>query len=672
MAKIITENFRVATSNELFNSFKNINSTLGANFASLLTAYNTSSLAGTLTTTNRSDIGNFVNTQLQTLRPESYYYIMASSVDKQNTITNTQKEKREFQRRVIFGNKITDADVRYMFYKNNWVSGIVYDDFDDQEDITLVNSVVTLPDDEGNYLVFKCIENNNGGASTVPPSLSGINPSSYEFISLSDNYIWKYMFTVTSSDASVYQTTDSLPLPYPAYGNANVISAAKESISQIIIEESPDKEFAEYVFGPATSSSNASDVIIAAATQTSGSDIRTITLQVSIRVGFTVSSTPGFYNNMYFKTPDGELHEVLSSSRGDTLKIIISISTAGKTQEYIDDYLSADSVATGTFQLVPKINVSQSTLTGEPCKAHGILNQFGKLVRIGFRTKGTEYKFATASVAYPLGITTPGTTTLRCVISPNGGHGSNPISEMAMSRLAVITNFSGESTSIPDTNSYTKVGLVKNPTFTDSLYAESFDNRASITLSGNQTSLAPANYYIQQYVKTVPVTAITVGTTYVITSLGTTTQFQWNTAAGTADVTYSLGNRFTAVAAQVGTGTVSTVRLVPATGASLDAGDEIISAKIHESVYNSASNTTTLYLVDYYGGFENTFHKGTIYVKSSLAQTTATTLSINNASTDVVYGKYTPYSGELLHYIDFDPITRQLERKEKIKFIFDF
>jgi hypothetical protein len=673
MAKIITENFRVATSNELFNSFKNINSSLSTSFRSLLDSYNTTSLAGSLTSVNRNAIQGFVNTQLQALRPESYYYIMASSVDKQNTIANTQKEKREFQRRVIFGNKITDADVRYMFYKNNWVSGIVYDDFDDLEDITLMNSFVTVPDDEGNYLVFKCIENNNDGISTVTPSLSGINPASYEFISLPDNYIWKYMFTVTASDASVYQTSDSLPLPYPAYGNASVIAAAKESISQIIIEESPDKEFAEYLFGEATSSNNASDVTISSATQPSGSDIRTITLQVATKVGFSVSSTPGFYNNMYFKTPDGELYDVLSSSKASTLKLIISISTVGKTQEEKDDIApDSEALAQGTFQLVPKINVSKSTLTGQPCRSYGILNQYGKLVRIGFRTKGTEYKFATASVAYPIGITTPGTTTLRCVVSPNGGHGSNPISEMAMSRLAVITNFSGESTSIPDTNSYTKVGLVKNPTFSDSVYAEAFDNRASITLSGNQTSLAPTNYYIQQYVKTVAIASITVGTTYVITSLGTTTQFQWNTAAGTADVTYSVGSTFTAVSAQIGTGTVSTVRLVPSTGSTLDPGDEVLSAKIHESVYNSASNTTTLYLVDYYGSFENKFHKGTIYVKSSLAQTTATTLSINNASTDVVYGKYTTYSGELLYYVDFDPITRQLARKEKIKFIFDF
>jgi hypothetical protein len=69
---------------------------------------------------------------------------MASSMDRQATIANTQKEKREFQRRVIFGNRISDSDIRYMFYKNNWISETVYDDFDYQEDITLVNSIVTV------------------------------------------------------------------------------------------------------------------------------------------------------------------------------------------------------------------------------------------------------------------------------------------------------------------------------------------------------------------------------------------------------------------------------------------------------------------------------------------------------------------------------------------------
>ena len=657
MAKIITENFKVETSNELFNSFKNINSTLSANFLSSLQAYNINNSLG-LSTDNNNAIQDFVDEQLQILRPESYYYIMASSVDKNNNILNTQKEKRDFQRRVIFGNKVTDADVRYMFYKNNWVSGTTYDDFDDKEDVTLMNTTVTVPDDEGNYLVFKCLENNSGGASTVTPSLSGIDPASYEDIATADNYVWKYMFAVSASEAAIYQTTDSLPLPYPAYGDAQVISAASESVSQIIIEETPANQFSAYLFGEATSSTNSSDVIVFSTVQ--NANIKNLVVSITPKVGFSLYTNTNAYANMYLKTPNGEVYDILASSFAASDKLNITIDTT-------------DSITPTTVcQVVPKINVSQSTLTGTPCRAYGIINQYGTLIKVGFRTKGTEYKFATAEMAYPRSLTTPGTTTLRCVVSPRGGHGSNPIAELAMSRLAIITNFSGEAATIPDSNTYTKVGLVKNPMFNDGVYVDSFDNRTSITLAENKTSVALPNYYIQQYIKTVAVNVLAIGTTYVITSLGNTTQTQWNVAAGTSGVVYAVGSTITASAVTSGTGTVSTFRLSPVDGTILDSGDEIVSAKIHESIYNSSANTTTVYLVDYYGNFENTFHKGTIYVKSSLAQTTATTLSINNASTDVVYGKYTPYTGELLHYVDFDPITRQLERKEKIKFIFDF
>jgi hypothetical protein len=35
-------------------------------------------------------------------------------------------------------------------------------------------------------------------------------------------------------------------------------------------------------------------------------------------------------------------------------------------------------------------------------------------------------------------------------------------------------------------------------------------------------------------------------------------------------------------------------------------------------------------------------------------------------------GKYVDYSGDLLHFVDFDAIAREPERREKIKFVFDF
>jgi hypothetical protein len=60
---------------------------------------------------------------------------------------------------------------------------------------------------------------------------------------------------------------------------------------------------------------------------------------------------------------------------------------------------------------------------------------------------------------------------------------------------------------------------------------------------------------------TVNVTALTLGTRYTILSLGTTTNAQWNTIAGTSSVTYAVGNTFTSAigtTSGLGTGTVST------------------------------------------------------------------------------------------------------------------
>ena len=56
---------------------------------------------------------------------------------------------------------------------------------------------------------------------------------------------------------------------------------------------------------------------------------------------------------------------------------------------------------------------------------------------------------------------------------------------------------------------------------------------------------------------TAPVSSLVIGRTYAIAFLGTTTNTQWNTIAGTTGITYSVGNTFTsAVTSSTGTGTV--------------------------------------------------------------------------------------------------------------------
>ena len=157
MAKVVTENFRIETSNEFVKSFEDMAS--------------------------------------------NDYYIMGSSYSKNNTISNSQKEIRDFERRVIFGNRITTDDVRYMFNIKPWSTGTVYDSFDDTQDMSTKNFYVTVldgPINETSYKVFKCIRNNNGAASTQEPSTT---QESVNFeTTVSDGYIWKYLFSVPPAD----------------------------------------------------------------------------------------------------------------------------------------------------------------------------------------------------------------------------------------------------------------------------------------------------------------------------------------------------------------------------------------------------------------------------------------------------------------------------------------
>ena len=69
------------------------------------------------------------------------------------------------------------------------------------------------------------------------------------------------------------------------------------------------------------------------------------------------------------------------------------------------------------------------------------------------------------------------------------------------------------------------------------------------------------------------IASLTPGTQYIIQSIGTTSQLNWNTAAGTTDVVYKVGDVFTAVASVPGGGTGKAyVRNFTATGPSVGTG----------------------------------------------------------------------------------------------------
>lgn len=671
MAKIITENFKVETTNELFNSFKNSNSALADTFASNLEAYDNTQNTFSLNSEQVSFVKGLVSNELATLRPEANYYIMASTaldtVEGVDSISNTQTAKRDFQRKVIFGAKVEDTSARYMFFEKQWVQGTVYDQYDDTVDLSELNMIATVRNDEGEYLVFKCIDNNNGNPSTINPQdveQEFVN-SNYESVVTSDKYIWHYMFTVGSDEADTYKTTNSLPLP-PSGGNINVIANAKDSISQILIEDTPTGQFNQYLFGPATSVADSSDVLIKSTTIGTDGTI-TITVGTTDKIGRSLYNDPDSYKNMYFRSAEGNfqgrLYEVIGSLTNG-LDISLVLRTG--------DVLSS-SPNQNKGQLVPKISVSNSSLGGERCKAYGVLDQFGTLNKVQFETKGSEYKFATAEMTFPKSLTTPGLTRLRVILSPKGGHGSNPINEISMSRLSVVTTFAGSSPDIPDTNTYTQVGLVKNPVFLDasgqSILPAEVDNRCKIVFSGDKTSDIAQNNLVEQFIREIDITSVQDGSHVTIKDRGNMTDQEFIDIGATAPI--KVGVQFQ-VSNSISIGSTKTGKLTVVTG-TLDGteDEETIKGKVHEVKYIPLTHETEVYIVDYYGDFMSKFHAGTLRAKISESTTNATTLNINSFS-DIDYGSYEAYSGELLHYIDFSPIQRNANQREKVKFTFDF
>ena len=106
--------------------------------------------------------------------------------------------------------------------------------------------------------------------------------------------------------------------------------------------------------------------------------------------------------------------------------------------------------------------------------------------------------------------------------------------------------------------------------------------------------------------------------------------------------------------------------------------DEIVKAKVHEVVVVALDPsspevlTTTIRLAHYSGAFKNSIIPGNLYTKTVESASVPTSVITINSFSEITKGAYVPYSGELLHFINFAPIPRLEGQREKVKFTFDF
>lgn len=108
---------------------------------------------------------------------------------------------------MIGGKRITGNNVRHVIPRRNWASGVEYAAYDNTMDsLDILDTAFYVVTDEWN--VYKCLSNNYGSVSTSKPtSISTISDFETE-----DNYIWKYMYTVTAEEQLRFVTEDYIPV----------------------------------------------------------------------------------------------------------------------------------------------------------------------------------------------------------------------------------------------------------------------------------------------------------------------------------------------------------------------------------------------------------------------------------------------------------------------------
>ena len=126
---------------------------------------------------------------------------------------------------MMFGKKITSANIRRIIRKVDWVSGTRYEIYRDDYSISnpspltrasrlyQTNYYVMNSD----YRVYICIENGSSGSTPLgnvsqdEPTFTDLEPSRAG--DSGDGYIWKYLFTVPPSDIIKFDSTEYITVP---------------------------------------------------------------------------------------------------------------------------------------------------------------------------------------------------------------------------------------------------------------------------------------------------------------------------------------------------------------------------------------------------------------------------------------------------------------------------
>lgn len=323
---------------------------------------------------------------------------------------------------MIAAKKINAGDISFVVPRIDWVSGRVYNQYDNQVDLDQGNNAsIYVLTSNGN--VYKCIFNNNGAPSTVEPT--GVNTF---VVDTADGYKWKFLYTITAGEALQFVTPDFIPVKRISTNDNSAQFSVQEAAANGAIN----------VINVVASGNNYLERrnSVAGATNTS-----------VIILDSDASSIDNFFT--------GQSLFISAGLGAGQIRNIVNY-VGELRQAVVDTGFIIVPNSSSSFHVSPKI-----TIAGDGNGATAYANvENGQIKLINMVNVGSNYSKARVTITGSQGSGATATAT----ISPPGGHGFDPVSELYGHNIMLSTRITGaEGNTFPFNNEFRIVGVVVNP-----------------------------------------------------------------------------------------------------------------------------------------------------------------------------------------------------------------
>lgn len=374
-------------------------------------------------------------------RRNNYYYFFGRYLDSE-TVPFEPETSLEYEQTVrnhiVAAKKIYISDVSYVVPRFNWTSGVAYEKYN-----TLLDGIVTEADgpqfyvyDDVNYRVYKCIDNNNGGMSTVRPFSTDAFDVTYD-----DGYVWRYLYSLPTSIRTKFLTTTHLPVftahqnRYYSDGGIGDITIVKSGSnytqSTSIIDVFGDGTGA--VLEPVIVNGQLGDIIV----KNPGRDYTTAVISIT-------DSGNGSGAAAVVELNAGDL---------DSDQALVELLTVPGTVD------TAEVLSPGSGYLSATVKVIGDG-TGATAEAVIVGETIDKII---INNKGEGYSWASLIITPQANPAITSEATTRVNVSPYRGHGKNAVDELFADQLMLYSNISSNRLADFDVVSpYAQFGIIKN------------------------------------------------------------------------------------------------------------------------------------------------------------------------------------------------------------------